>query len=209
MIAAADHFVFVISPDSCQSRVCSVEINTAVELSKSILPVAFRETPMDVVPEAIGARQWIPCGAESDLASCAEQLRTLFTTSPDWLRRHTELTSRARDWQLARRRSALLRGGDLKRAEQWLATSEGKQPPPSALQMEFIENSRKWRRNSRTIGAGLAITAMVSAVVGWLVIAAERRLSADNERVSIAADWLSPRSDDGPDGRDRRRRRPG
>jgi hypothetical protein len=36
MIAAADHFVFVISPDSCQSRVCSVEINTAVELSKSI-----------------------------------------------------------------------------------------------------------------------------------------------------------------------------
>lgn len=191
MIAAADHFVFVISPDSCQSRVCSVEINTAVELSKSILPVAFRETPMEVVPEAIGARQWIPCGAESDLASCAEQLRTLFKTSPDWLRRHTELTSQARDWQLARRRSALLRGGDLKRAEQWLATSDGKQPPPSALQMEFIENSRKWRRHSRTISAGLAITAIVSAAVGWLVIAAERRLSADNERVSIAADWLS------------------
>ncbi len=191
MIAAADHFVFVISPDSCQSRVCSVEINTAMELSKSILPVAFRETPIEVVPEAIRARQWILCAAESGPASCADELGTLFTTSPDWLRRHTELTSRARDWQLARRRSALLRGGDLKRAEEWLAASEGKQPPPSALQMEFIENSRDWRRGRRAISLGLALTATVSAIVGWLAIAAERRLSADNERVSIAADWLS------------------
>jgi hypothetical protein len=38
MIAAADHVVFPISPDSCQSRVCSIEIETALDLSKSIIP---------------------------------------------------------------------------------------------------------------------------------------------------------------------------
>jgi WD40 repeat protein len=188
MIAAADHFVFVMSPDSCQSRVCLVEVNTAVELSKSFLPVAFRETPRDLVPEPIGARQWI---SGADPASCAEELRKLFTTSPDWLRRHTELTSRARDWHLVPRKSALLRGSDLERAEEWLAASEGKEPPPSALQKEFLEHSRKWRRRRRAVGASLALTAIVAGALGWLAIAAARRLSADNERVSIAADWLS------------------
>ena len=191
MIAGADHFVFVISPDSCQSRVCSIEINTALDLSKSIVPVALRDTSADLIPPPIGALQWINCLPENDPASCAEQLGTLFQTSPEWLRYHTELTSRARDWHLAPRRSALLRGADLRRAEHWLETSEGKQPLPSGLQIAFIRKSRQWRRASRAITGGLLALVVASAAVGWVVIEAQRRLSADSKLVSIAADWMS------------------
>ena len=189
MIAAADHVVLVISPDSCQSRVCSVEVTTAVDLSKSILPVALRETLIDLVPPAIAARQWIDC-ADGDPGRCAGELEALFKTSPAWLRQHTELTERARDWHLAQRRSALLRGSDLRRAEDWLRESEGRDPPASSLQIDFIGESQRWSRTRRAIAAGLALLTIASAAVAWSMIESERRLSADNKLVSIAADWM-------------------
>ena len=79
----ADHFVFVISPDACQSRACAVEITTALDLSKIIIPVAYRETSSELIPEAIGARQWITCLLESEHAVCAEKLSAIFRASPD------------------------------------------------------------------------------------------------------------------------------
>ncbi len=190
MIAAADHVVFVISPDSCQSRVCSVEITTALELSKSIVPVAFRQTAAEIVPVPIAQRQWIDCLADSDPNRCAKALGALFKTSPAWLRQHTDLTTRARDWHLARRRSALLRGSDLRRAEVWLAEADGREPPPSASQVEYIATSRKWRRTSRLIGAALLAAATSAAAIGLVAIDDQRKLSADNRLVSVAGDWM-------------------
>ena len=190
MIAGADHFVFMITPDSCQSRVCSVEINTALDLSKNIVPVTLRQTATEAIPPAISTRQWIDALSNTDPAQCAEALGVIFKTSPAWLRQHTELTSRARDWHLAQRRSALLRGSDLSRAEQWLSVSEGKEPPPSRLQTDYIEKSRRWRRTSRSIAACLLGLAVVSAAIAWKVIDEERRLSADSKLVSIASDWI-------------------
>ena len=81
MIASANYFVFIISPHSCQSRECSAEINTAVALNKSIIPVALETTPHEMIPPAIAACQWIPV-TDGDMSSCGEQLATLFKTSP-------------------------------------------------------------------------------------------------------------------------------
>ena len=66
-----------------------------------------------------------------------------------------------------------------------------KEPPPSGLQIEFIAESRHWRRTSRAIAACLVGVVAAGAAAGWIIVDRERRLSADNERVSIAADLMA------------------
>ena len=49
-IAKADSVIFVISPDSVTSQVCGLELKHAVDLSKRIVPVVIRDTPVRAVP---------------------------------------------------------------------------------------------------------------------------------------------------------------
>src|SRR5688500_10374780 len=55
-IEAAVLFVFVVTPDSVQSKECRSELDRAVELGKRMLPVVLRDA---TTPSALTSIQWI------------------------------------------------------------------------------------------------------------------------------------------------------
>jgi predicted regulator of Ras-like GTPase activity (Roadblock/LC7/MglB family) len=57
-IANADSVIFVITPDSVASQVCGLELQDAVELSKRIVPVIIRDTPVQDVPAPLPDIDW-------------------------------------------------------------------------------------------------------------------------------------------------------
>src|SRR3954447_17490352 len=55
-VEGSDGFVFVISPDSVDSKFCEQEVDHALELGKRIVPLVHRRVADDDVPEAIRIR---------------------------------------------------------------------------------------------------------------------------------------------------------
>jgi hypothetical protein len=53
-IESADDFLFVISPDSCASKICLEELDHAVGHNKRLIPVSYREVDPSSVPEPLG-----------------------------------------------------------------------------------------------------------------------------------------------------------
>src|SRR4051794_39362819 len=50
LIASADAFVFVISPDSVASDICNKEVATAARLNKRLAPILYRTVAAQLVP---------------------------------------------------------------------------------------------------------------------------------------------------------------
>src|SRR4051794_365565 len=57
-VEGSDGFVFVISPDSVQSKFCDQEVEHALELGKRIVPLVRRRVADDDVPAPIRERNW-------------------------------------------------------------------------------------------------------------------------------------------------------
>ena len=53
LILRADTIVFILSPDSISSPVCSREIACAVSLNKRLAPIVWRRVPDEAVPEPL------------------------------------------------------------------------------------------------------------------------------------------------------------
>lgn len=116
-IENADSFVFVMSPDSVRSPVCGQEIDHAVACHKRLVPLLYRDADGEV-PAAVAAHNWIPFREGEDFDACVDVLARALDTDLDWVRDHTRLLVRAREWEAARHdRSLLVRGRDLERAE--------------------------------------------------------------------------------------------
>lgn len=69
-IEASDRFVFVISPDSVNSRFCAQEVERAVEPGKRIVPLALRRVDDERIPDLIRVRNWIPVGTAEFRTRC-------------------------------------------------------------------------------------------------------------------------------------------
>lgn len=143
-IDAADVFVFVISPDAVASAACRDELKLAVEGRKRLAPVVWRETDARAVPAALTVPNWLFAGAGERSESLASRLISAADRDPDWIREHTRLLTRAREWRQHRRESSrLLAGQGLQDALRWLADSGRRgDRPVSALHAEYIEASR-------------------------------------------------------------------
>src|SRR5262245_15846253 len=68
-IVGADAFVFVITPQSAESRTCGWEISSAAENNKRIIPILIFPTETKLLPKAICDRNWILSGAEDDFGA--------------------------------------------------------------------------------------------------------------------------------------------
>ncbi len=55
-IEAANTFLFVISPDSVASEICTLEIEHAVKHNKRLVPVVWKDT--DDVHQSMSAHNW-------------------------------------------------------------------------------------------------------------------------------------------------------
>ncbi len=172
-IEATNTFIFVLTPDSIASEVCGKEIAHAAANNKRLVPIVQREVAAERVPKSLGELNWIFFRDSDDFNEATDKLVSALDTDLTWVRAHTRLLTRAIEWDAnGRNNSFVLRGEDLRAAEQWLAQAGAqKERQPTAFQTEYIIASRKAsaRRQRITLGAvtfGL-IVSIVLAVVAF------------------------------------------
>ena len=171
-INASKAFVFVITPESARSVECLHELDQAVELHKLIVPVVLREVAdRDELPDTLTRPNWVMFTSGSDTNRAIDQLTEALAEDLGWRDEHSRYTIRSGEWTRAKRdKSFLLRGSDLRLAEEWLAQAPAHpKTPPTATQTAYIVASRKGRvRTQRTwqgaLSIGLAVAIALAAV---------------------------------------------
>ena len=58
-IQASHNFIFVISPDSCQSEHCNRELSHALLHDKRVIPILFKKMPFSSIPIPLQELNWI------------------------------------------------------------------------------------------------------------------------------------------------------
>src|ERR1044072_409870 len=120
-IEAADNFVFVLSPDSLNSKICADELSHAIKHNKRLVPPLHREVDGLIVPPPLDKLNWISFREQDVFDSAFETLCAALDTDLDHVRAHTRLLTRALEWKSRGTDSSLmLRGKDLQGAEHWL-----------------------------------------------------------------------------------------
>jgi TIR domain len=171
-INASKAFVFVITPEAVRSLECRRELDQAVELNKLIVPVVLREVPdRKELPASLTRPNWVMFTPGSDLGHAVDQLSEALTEDLSWRDEHARYTIRGGEWARGDHdKSFLLRGSDLRVAEEWLAQAPAHpKTPPTAAQTAYIVASRKAAvRTQRTwqgaLSAGLVIALLLA---GW------------------------------------------
>jgi len=158
-IEEADAFLFLLSPDSVRSEMCNKEIAHAVRNGKRILPIVIRDPDSKLIHPEISKRNWIFCRAgQDDFHKAIEEARTTIHINYEWLKYHTKLQIKALDWERHNDHGRLLRGKELREAEQQLTESGNqKDPSPTALQRQYIlASQRNETRVRRLLTLGMA-----------------------------------------------------
>ena len=164
-IEEADAFLFLVSPDSAASKVCSDEIDHAVKNGKRILPVILRDTK-DTHSE-ISKRNWIFCrDGQDNFAQAIAEIYETIHTDYEWLQYQTRLQVKALEWKKTNDVARLLRGNELKEAESYFSKITGvTEPLPTSLQQEFLEASQKDEkdrgRKTRLFGSTFVLVSIV------------------------------------------------
>lgn len=181
-IAESGVFLFVISPDSARSEFCRREIDRAVELHKRIVPVLYRDVSTEKLYEPIAKRQWQILRQTEDLAQEMDALIHAIAVDATLIRAHTYWLNKATQWDdKGRDHDLLLRGKELREAQDWLAqASQHPEPQPTQLQAYYITTSRnaaveRARRNrwlTRIIGS---VFALLTLFASWQWRSAEQQ----------------------------------
>ncbi len=188
-IEEAEAFLFLISPDSVASQMCNKEIAHAVKNGKRILPIVIRDTDPKIIHPEISKRNWIFCrDGQDDFNQAIEETRNTIHTDYEWLKYHTELQVKALKWEQKKDNSRLLRGKELREAEQQFAEiSSQEDPQPTKLQREYIlASQRNEIRTRRQITIGLVIGLAIMIVLSF--VAWGQRNSAINAQNTAIAE---------------------
>ncbi|MFF3663445.1 toll/interleukin-1 receptor domain-containing protein [Streptomyces olivochromogenes] len=162
-IRRSDALLFVVSPDSVRSEVCAEEIDLAVQYGKRVIPLLHRPVPREDMSKALTAHHWTEGGDLDKVVSVLGlDLQRAHT--------HTVLLVQAYEWSVnGRRRSALLRGRNLRNARHWLAGSTADEAPtPTELHREYLARGRAAAHQRRGLAALFtALLTTVSLLVGF------------------------------------------
>jgi WD40 repeat protein len=191
-IDSAESFVYVLSPHSASSPVCREEADHAGSRGKRIVPLVRLEVDPEETPAPVAAHNWIFFRDADDFAASTELLVRALTTDLDWVRTHTRLLVRAREWRaVGGDRSFLLRGKDLETAERWLSgASERVEPRPTPLHSDYILQSRRAASRSQrfrivSLAGGLALSLFLAglAVIQRSSAVRQRNLAVERARL--------------------------
>jgi formylglycine-generating enzyme required for sulfatase activity len=185
-IEEADAFLFLISPDSVASEMCNKEIAHALENNKRILPVFIADVdnreiyavtkkfPLEKQREEINRRNFIICRpGRDDFEKAMGEIQNTIHTDYKWLKYHTKLQVRALEWEQRKDSSRLLRGRELREADERLSKiSVDTDPLPTELQRRYLSSSKKHQKNSRL--ALSATAAILFGLFSWWFLARER-----------------------------------
>lgn len=175
-IQGNDAFLFVISPDSLKSKVCTDELDLAIKLNKKLIPILHREpTKTSRMHEKIASTNWVYLREQDNFDETIPKLVQSINTDLGWVRRHTRLLEQAMEWDHTNRNNSfLLNGTNLEDAEKWMAEASGqsnRQILP--LQADYISASRKHAdRRQRMMLAGVSVALVVSIVLSIMALLA-------------------------------------
>jgi len=188
-IEGADAFVFVISPDSLNSRVCGDELALGIKNHKKLVPVLYRVPEKgDPMNEKVGATNWVYLRDTDDFNATLPMLVEAILTDLDWVHQHTRLIERSVEWEKNNRNpSFLLHGVDLSSAETWQTQASGHAGREiTALQAEYIQASRQdARRRQRMLLAGVSVALVVTVVLAIYALI-QRGIAIEQEQIALA-----------------------
>lgn len=191
-IEDADTFVFILSPDSVQSKICKEEIEHAVKNGKRLIPIVARDIKGEEAPTELSHLNWIFFRESDDFEAASTKLMTAIQTDYEWAQTQGRLQVKALEWERNHREASfLLRGKDLNDAELQLATNTSKEPHPTDLQRDYVFNSRQAADRSRRITTGISVAgiiALAALAVFGLVMASRATASAieANNQAAVA-----------------------
>lgn len=169
-IEGADAFAFIISPNSLESEICRDEIQHAIDNNKRFIPILYQDiadVPTALVHSAIQSHNWIMFTAKSEYSASFEKLLQAMGTDPQYIRYHTRMLVRAKDWeQTDRNKSYLLIGRELDDYQEWFEGSYKRKPKPTDLQMEYLFASQGPRRRRRKFFTATLYTSLLVAFIG-------------------------------------------
>jgi WD40 repeat protein len=138
-IELADTFIFVLSPDSVQSKVCGQEIEHAVRHNKRLVPVLHQDVVPDQVHPELARLNWIFMRSEDDFEVGLQGLLAALDQNIEYVRTHTRILLRALEWDHNNRdTSYLLRGKDLQQANDYLVQGRDEEPKPTPLHNQYV-----------------------------------------------------------------------
>lgn len=199
-VQISDNFVPVYSSTYVHRPNCMEELNTAIREKKRIVPICrqktifdeneFKDLPADV--QRLHAIGFDPAEAGYNFETALKELIKALKTDLDYVRAHTRLLRRAKEWDSFQQNiSYLLRGDDLKNAETLQVESASKDQKFTALQSEYILASRKaeqdrQRRNRLITIAVAVVTTILAALAGVQAVRATQ--AAEAERIARHAE---------------------
>ena len=162
-IEEADIFIFLISPDSTKSRVCSQEIGHAIKNAKRIIPIVVRDINNDEMPSELSHLNFTFLRKNDDFEANFKKLITAIKTDYDWVQAHRQIQVKALEWERSGfEKSFLLRGKELQDAEHQLATNTSKEPHPTDLQREYVHESRRASDRQRGITTAISLVGIIA-----------------------------------------------
>jgi WD40 repeat protein len=185
-IEQADAFLCLLSPDSAASSVCWQEVDHAVENGKRLLPIVVRDVHSGDVHRALAKANWIFCRTGDEFQTAVHNTLTAVRTDLPWVESHCRLQVRALEWQTRKDRSRLLRGKDLREAEELLARAGQKDPQPTDLQRRYVLESRRSESRTRNLLLMISAVVMVVLVIASLIAVDERNNAKSQEETAIA-----------------------
>ena len=191
LISGADTIVFVMSPDAVNSPVCRQEVAYASEMNKRFVPIVVRDVDGLDVPDELARLNYIffiansSVGASGEFDEAVDQLVHALETDIQWIREHTRVGMLAARWAAhSHPGDLLLRGVDLTRAEDWLASRPRKAPDPTNLHVTYITESRRAATKRQRFVIGLSTAAVVVALVLAALAYWQRGIALENEALA-------------------------
>lgn len=150
LIAAADTIVFCLSAKSAASEVCAWEVSVAEQFNKRIIPIVL-ERDHGTAPGGLAKLNYIFFDKPEIFDGAFAQLNTALQTDIAWIREHSRIGELARLWEAkGKRNDLLLRGAELRDAEQWELYRPATAPLLTEGTSAYIATSKDVERKSRS-----------------------------------------------------------
>ncbi|MBN1454407.1 MAG: TIR domain-containing protein [Anaerolineales bacterium] len=193
-IEGADAFLFVISSNSLASKVCGDELELGIKYNKKFIPILHRDPKKGtVMHEKLSSHNWVYMRKQDDYDAGISGILESINVDRDWVRQHTRLLRRAREWEdKSRNKSFLLQGADLEEAEQWRSQATGdtsRQILP--LQGEYIDASRKAAsQRQRHLLIGVSFAFAISVILAIYAVF-QSQLATNNAHAAATAQAIA------------------
>lgn len=165
-IEGADNILLVLSPDFIESDMARQQLDFAAQHNKRLIPLVWRETNSALLDYAI--QQWplLPFRESDDFLSSLQRVMAAINDDQGYVRLHSDLLIRSREWeQNWRKPRNLLRGVELRAAEAWLARSTTHAVEPIERQIDYILASQRAADSAQRRILAVVMLAFLATVV--------------------------------------------